>query len=97
MTYDILVRPQPGGTWQATVLGWPELSVASDSEQGAIERIRQEMHARLAGGKVVRVDVETATSDHPWLPFLGIWKDDPTFDDFVGEMESYRRELDESR
>lgn len=31
---------------------------------------------------------------NPWLDNFGRFKDDPTFDDFLAEMEAYRRELD---
>jgi len=54
---------------------------------------------RLAQGKTVRVEIDenaAADPEHPWLPFLGMWKDDPTFDDFVAQMQAYRRELDET-
>ena len=31
---------------------------------------------------------------HPWLEFAGIFKDDPSFDQFLQEMENYRQEVD---
>ena len=31
---------------------------------------------------------------HPWLEFAGIFKDDPSFDQFLQEMENYRKEVD---
>ena len=86
--------------YRATVLGWPELSVEGNSEQTAIERVRQALKKWLAQGKIVRIevdnpDIETNTLTHPWLSFLGMWKDDPTFDDFLTRIETYRHELDE--
>ena len=101
MTYDILIQPQPGGTYRATVLGWPDLSAVGDSEQTVIERVRQALRERLAQSKVVRIEVgetvtKTTAPDHLWLPFLGMWKDDPTFDDLLARIEAYRRELDET-
>ena len=38
---------------------------------------------------------EVDVLEHTWLPFMGMWKDDPTFDEFVEEIESFRREMDE--
>lgn len=101
MTYDILIQPQPGGMYRATVLGWPDLSAVGDSEQTVIERVRQILRERLAQSKIVRIEVDetvakTTASEHPWLPFLGMWRDDPTFDDLLARMEAYRRELDET-
>ena len=101
MTYDILIQPQPGGAYRATVLGWPELSAVGNSEQTVIERIGQTIRERLRQGKLVRIEVnddtiKTATVEHPWLDFLGMWKDDPTFDDLLDKMATYCRELDET-
>lgn len=101
MTYDVLIQPQPEGVYRATVLGWPELSVVGNSEQTAIERVRQVLKQWLAQGKIVRIEVDEPVSGtdaltHPWLPFLGMWRDDPTFDSFLARMEAYRHELDET-
>ena len=101
MTYDILIQPQPGGTYRATALGWPDLNVIGDSEQTVLERIRQAIRERLAQGKVVRIEIDGKAAEatvpaHPWLPFLGMWRDDPTFEDLLARMETYRRELDET-
>lgn len=97
MTYDILIQPQPGGIYRATVLGWPDMSAVGDSEQTVIKRIRQAIRERLGRSKIVRIEVgeaitETAAPAHPWLPFLGMWKHDPTFDDLLARMEAYRRD-----
>jgi len=101
MTYDILIQSQTGGTYRATVLGWPGVSAVGDSEQTAIKRVRQAIRERLAQGKLVRIEVdenvtETAAPKHPWFPFLGMWKNDPTFGDLLARMEAYRCELDKT-
>jgi len=99
MTYDILIQPQPENVYRATVLGWPDLSVVGDSEQTVLKRIQEAIRERLAQGRIVRIEVDEnvdTTLEHPWLPFLGMWKDDPTFDDFVAQMQAYRRELDKA-
>lgn len=100
MTYDILIQPQPEGTYQATVLGWPDLSVFGDTEQLVIDYIQQEIRVRLAQSKIVQIDIapeETINplTEHPWAPFIGMWADDPTYDDFLAEMAAYRCEVDE--
>ena len=70
MTYDILIQPQPGDTYCAIALGWPDLRAVGDSEQTAVERIRQAIRERLAQGKVVRIEIdgkvaEAAAPQHP--------------------------------
>ena len=46
--------------------------------------------------KQVRENVKpTSTpSEDPWVKYAGMFKDDPDFDDFLAEMEAYRREID---
>ena len=37
---------------------------------------------------------DSTEKPHPWLEFAGIFKDDPSFDQFLQEMETYRKEVD---
>ena len=39
-------------------------------------------------------DSNSIEKPHPWLEFAGIFKDDPSFDQFLQEMENYRQEVD---
>ncbi len=101
MTYDVLIQPLARGTYQATVLGWPDLNVVGDSEIAVVERIKKELQTRLAKSKILHLEIEDSVaakthSDHPWTPFLGMWQEDQSFDDFLAKMEAYRREVDEA-
>lgn len=51
---------------------------------------------QLGMEKQVRENVKPAStaSDDPWVKYAGMFKDDPDFDDFLAEMEAYRREID---
>jgi hypothetical protein len=49
---------------------------------------------QLRQGEVVMV--EPGEPEHPWLKGAGISKDDPSFDDFLREIERYRRAVDKS-
>lgn len=98
MLYDILVQQQPEGTYRATVLGWPDLSADGKSEKNALDRIRKSIRERLSRAKVIRiaVDEDAVETHHPWQPFLGMWKDDPTFDNFIAIMQASRQEMDQT-
>lgn len=48
----------------------------------------------MAKGEIIRLEYEPAKDTHSWMKFAGMWKDDPTFDDFLTEIETYRKELD---
>ena len=51
---------------------------------------------QLGMEKQVRENVKPTSnpSDDPWVKYAGMFKDDPDFDDFLAEMEAYRREID---
>ena len=97
MTYDVLIQPQSDGAYRATALGWADLSVESNSQQAVLERIRRAIRERLAQGILVQVEVEETPAEHPWGRFLGMWKDDPTFDDLLAQMAAYRHKLDATK
>ena len=40
------------------------------------------------------VAVEVGAPEHPWLKWARMWRDDPTYDDFLAAIEAYRREVD---
>jgi hypothetical protein len=67
------------------------------TEEEALDHIHAaiaDTHARI---KVATVEVEgplTGVSNHPWVKFSGMWKDDSTFDDFLAEIEADRRSPD---
>jgi hypothetical protein len=45
--------------------------------------------------EVVQIEVQPPVNvDNPWLKNFGRFQDDPTFDDFLAEMEAYRRQVD---
>lgn len=100
MTYNVLIQHRSENTYQATVLGWPDLIVTGGSEQEALEAIRHALRERLAQSKIVQIEIDepasgTAFLEHLWQPYLGMWKNDPTFDGFLDNMQAYRHELDE--
>ena len=99
MKYEVLIQPRPEGKYYAVVLNWPDINATGESEQEVLEILRLALHERLAQGRIVHIEVdghivEAEPSLHPWSPFLGMWKNDPTFDDLMARIQEYRRELD---
>jgi hypothetical protein len=94
MTINVLVQPNPEKGYTATVLGWVDLVVEAQTKEEALEKIRAELTHRLAKGEIISLDIAPVNGEHPWMKFAGMWKDDPTFDDFLAEIKAYREELD---
>ena len=52
------------------------------------------LHA-VGGPEVLKWEtVEVGEPNHPWRSLSGIFKDDPTYDDLLAEIEAYRREIE---
>lgn len=96
MKMDVFLTPTANNGYMAQVLTWPEMKLEATTREQALGLARTTIMQHLAQGEVVRVEIKPEELDNPWLKFGGMWADDPTFDDFVAEMERYRRELDAS-
>jgi hypothetical protein len=57
-------------------------------------KLKAEVEARLRAGMEI-VTVEVGPQPHSWLPFAGMFKDDPDFKDVLAIMEEHRRQIDE--
>jgi predicted RNase H-like HicB family nuclease len=99
-TYDILLELQPDGTHQASVLGWAACHAVGDTEEHAIDALRQVLNDRLTHSKILQLEISQPSvepiveSDNPWIKYAGVFKDDPMFDDMLESIAEYRQELD---
>lgn len=71
------------------------------------QRLKSILDAQFKNGKLVTIcvpqryandidvpsDLSSETSD-PWIANMGIFQDDPTFDDFLAEVNAYRNAID---
>lgn len=96
ITYDVLVQYQPEGGYIASVLGWPDCVVEGETQDEALTHARTAILEQLTRGQVVRLEFKKPHLEvsGPSLDHFGHFRDDPTFDDFLSEVEAYRREMD---
>lgn len=98
MKYQIFVRHQASNGFIAAVLGIPDCIAEGQTEEEAVANAKASLSSRLAQGKIVSVELEEPagkTTGNPWLDSFGVFKDDPTFDDFLEKIAEYRRQVDE--
>jgi hypothetical protein len=86
----VIVRAEAPGRYVARSLAIPEVTASADTEQGAIEQVRQSLAAWLSKGKVVSVQVPLAGAGNPWLDSFGRSADDPQFSDYQDEIQRSR-------
>jgi predicted RNase H-like HicB family nuclease len=95
MTYDVILRKKDD-RYIARVREWPELIVEESTREAAITQVKAELTEYLSQPfEIIQIDLEPDTNDNPWLKFAGMWTNDPTWDDFLTEVETYRREIDQ--
>lgn len=97
MQYQVLVESRAHGLFLATVIGVPECVAEGATQQEALANAKAVLKERLARSELFTIELEgmSATSAaNPWLEVHGSLRDDPTFDDFMAEIASYRQQLD---
>jgi predicted RNase H-like HicB family nuclease len=97
MQYQVFVQNQSEQSFIASVVGIPNLTVEGKTEKEAIAKVKAALESQLAIGKFIMIDINpnlpTPETD-PWLKHLGLFANDPTFDDFLAEVAAYRQSVD---
>jgi predicted RNase H-like HicB family nuclease len=99
MQYQIFVQNPAESHFTAFVFGMPTCVAEGNTEAEAIARAEDLLDEQLAKGKIVTVDKPTPSdapqkSRHAALLGHGMFKDDPTFDDFLERMAEVRQRAD---
>jgi hypothetical protein len=98
--YQVLIRNGSSDLFVASVLGMAECVGEGRTREEAIAKARAALVDRLAQGEIVTIDVESSevSATNVWREEAGRFREDPTFEEFVTEIQSERRDpdLDES-
>lgn len=101
MQYQVFVQNPTDRTYLASVVGLPNLTANGITEKEAIDRLKGILDEQFKHGKLVTIDIDvpseksSETSD-PWIANMGTFQEDPTFDDFLAEVNTYRNAIDTS-
>ena len=93
MQLSVLVEPVPGEGYRASG-GEPFALVAEGATRDdALRNLRSLIEERVsAGAEIVTLDIPAA--GHPWLPFAGMFRDDPLVEEWKQAMAEFRRDAD---
>ncbi len=94
MQYTVLLESRKG-SYRASVPALPECAVEGRTREETLNKVQRTIVERLARIEITTVEIKTPTNLDPWEPFIGMWAIDPTWDEFQGEIEAYRRQVDE--
>ena len=103
MKYLVFLEKRDG-VYTANVPALPDCCSQGVSEEEALHNIRAAIAETLARVTITTVEVEEAPKEvvipskgdsiHTWAKYAGMWKDDPSFDDFLAQIEADRRQLE---
>jgi predicted RNase H-like HicB family nuclease len=99
MQYQVFVKNPADSEFMASVVGLPNVTANGITEKEAIDKLKVILDAQFRNGKLVTIDIDIPSKvaeekSDPWINNMGIFQEDPTFDDFLAEVNSYRNEVD---
>ncbi|MBD2082491.1 type II toxin-antitoxin system HicB family antitoxin [Leptolyngbya sp. FACHB-17] len=104
MQYQVFVQNPPQQQFAESVVNVPGVMAEGQTKEEALAKLargtakaKAMLEEKLARGEFVTIEVESrplSVEANPWRKHQGIFADDPTFDDFLAEVEAYRRSVD---
>ena len=96
MDYQVFIQNDSIEHFVASIVGMPNLSVESDTEEDAIAKVTVALEQQLAKGKFVTINVNNLkTNAIEPLQYGGRCAEDPTFDDWMEKLTLIRQEANE--
>ncbi|MEH1919069.1 hypothetical protein [Nostoc sp.] len=92
LTYDVLIENQEDGGVIATVLGLPDFKGSGVTKKEALEKLIQLLQDRKP--EIVTLEIEPPQTEHPWMKFAGMHKDNPLFTEVMEYIEADRSQID---
>lgn len=91
--------PLENRTFVASIVGFPHATANGATEQEAIDKLKSILDNQFRNGKMVTIEIDLPSKkspekSDPWIDNIGIFQDDPTFDEFLSEVNAYRNEID---
>lgn len=93
MRYQVFVQNPADRTFLASIVGLPNVTANGVTEKEAISKLKGILDAQFKNGKMVTINVDLPGEESfgdPWIDNIGIFQDDPTFDEFLSEVNAYR-------
>ncbi|MEC4805377.1 MAG: hypothetical protein SAJ12_12680 [Jaaginema sp. PMC 1079.18] len=95
-SYNVLVEYQTPERVKASILGWSECQAEASTKEEALQQLQEIVTQQLRDREIVSLEIEVpkTPSEHSWMQFAGMFKDDPDFDELLEFIAEDRRQLD---
>jgi predicted RNase H-like HicB family nuclease len=87
LTYDVLIENQEDGTIKATLLSLPEFQALGENKEEALNNLIQLFQVRKL--EIITLEIEPVKTEHSWMKFAGMHKDNPLFTEAVDEGNAW--------
>jgi hypothetical protein len=87
----VRISSGPDGQVTAELLGAPDIRATAASQEEAVDQIRILLEQQVNLDSLVAIEIP---QQNPLVKWAGVWKDDPSFDDFLEEIRKFREEQD---
>jgi hypothetical protein len=96
MHIPILIEPVAGNGFRSRGGEPLGLSVEGATRQEVLDKLKKQLEDSLRSGtELVSLEVIESPALNPWLPFAGMFKDDPYFEEWQQAIADNRRKMDE--
>ena len=96
MMYNVLLTKQPNNLYTARVMSLPDVIVSGTDDAEVLARVRAAIANMHANSRLIQVEAPPLDEMpvDPWLRFAGMWEDDPDWNQFQSEIQTFRETID---
>ena len=102
MQVSVVIQKLKGAGFRAKTASNPLMSAEGPTRDIALDSLRNQLIEQFEGEEVVSLDIpvgyERAANDwasNPWSKCVGVFKDNPMFDQVLENMKAYRKIRDQ--
>jgi len=96
MNLTVIVERISDDRFRAAISQPFQIESEGPTRDEAIERVRKLAVNRLGSAELVEINIPDEEIPHPWARWMGVWKDNPQIDDYLANIQEYRRNADAS-
>ncbi|MBF0257940.1 MAG: hypothetical protein HQK62_03710 [Desulfamplus sp.] len=76
----------------ARVCQYPEIVAEDDTEEAVLSATRVKLKTLFSGSRVVKINIEPESYEHPWFKYAGMFSNDSDWEVFQEVIGQYRKE-----
>jgi hypothetical protein len=94
MKIPILIEVTPERRYRASVCEPLIADIEGDSPQAVMQKVQEYINERVAQGAVIAA-LDVPNGENPWLDGIGMFRDDPLFDEWQRAIAENRRDANQ--